>query len=70
MLKLQEKAANALEHLTSAHLDREIAIVLSGEVVTTHKVRNVIKGGEVQITSCAAGAADYLLTQLKGRDKK
>jgi hypothetical protein len=30
-----------------------------------HKIREVIKGGEVQISSCAAGAAKYLLEQLQ-----
>jgi preprotein translocase subunit SecD len=64
-LKLQPKAATALERLTSDRLGKQIAIVLGGEVVTVHKIREVIKGGEVQITSCAAGAANYLLEQLQ-----
>jgi preprotein translocase subunit SecD len=69
LLKLQPKAAMALERLTRAHLGRQIAIILSGEVVTMHKVRGVIKGGDVQITSCAAGAAGYLLEQLQSHHK-
>ena len=60
-LKLQPKAATALERLTRDHLGGQITIVLGGEVVTMHKIREVIKGGDVQITSCAAGAAEYLL---------
>jgi len=68
-LKLRPKAATALERLTSDRLGRQLAIVLGGEVVTTHKVRQVIKGGEVQITSCAAGAANYLLERLQARPK-
>ena len=70
LLKLQPKAATALERLTSERIGREIAIVLRGDVVTMHKIRTVIKGGEVQITSCAAGAADYLLEQLQCLQKK
>ena len=66
-VKLQPKAATALEHLTRDQLGRQIAIVLSGEVVTMHKVRQVIQGGEAQITSCAPGAARYLLEQLQAR---
>jgi hypothetical protein len=65
LLKLQPKAATALERLTTDQRDKAIAIVVSGEVVTTHKVREVIKSGEVQITSCAPGAAKYLLEQLQ-----
>jgi hypothetical protein len=69
LLKLQPKAAKALERLTSDCLDRHVTIVLGGEVVTMHKVRQVIRDGEVQITSCATGAANYLLEQLQARQK-
>jgi preprotein translocase subunit SecD len=65
LLKLKPKAAAALERVTSDSRGKQVAIVLGGEVVTMHKVRQVIKGGEVQITSCAAGAAKYLLEQLQ-----
>jgi preprotein translocase subunit SecD len=64
LLHLRPQAAAALERLTRDHLGRQVAIVLGGEVVTVHKVRAVIKGGDVQITSCAPGAAGYLLKQL------
>ena len=67
LLKLQPKAAAALERLTSDQRGKQIAIILGGEVVTVHKVREVIKGGEVQITSCTPGAAKYLLEQLQAR---
>src|SRR5436190_934347 len=65
LLKLQPKAAQALEDLTRARLDKQVTIVLGGEVVTMHKIRSVIKGGDVQITSCAPGGAEYLLEQLR-----
>ena len=68
-LKLQPKAAAALERLTSDHLGRQLAIVLGGEVVTMHKIREIIKGGEIQITSCVAGAANHLLEQLEAHQK-
>ena len=69
LLKLRPKAATALARLTSDRLGRQVAIILGGEVVTTHTIRNVIKGGDVQITSCAAGAANYLLEQLHSHQK-
>jgi preprotein translocase subunit SecD len=65
LMKLWPKAAAALERLTNDQRGRPIAIVLGGEVVSAHKVREVIKGGEVQITSCAPGGASYLLEQLR-----
>jgi hypothetical protein len=71
LLKLEPKSATALERLTTDRVGKKVAIVLGGEVVTVHKIREVIKGGEVQITSCAAGAAKYLLEQLQaGQEKK
>jgi preprotein translocase subunit SecD len=70
LLKLQPKAAKALEQLTKDHVDKEVAIIVGGEVVTTHKIRTVITGGDVQITSCAPKAAGYLLEQLQALHKK
>ncbi len=69
-LKLQPKAALALERLTSDRLGKQIAIILKGEVVTTHRIREVIKGGEVQISACVPGAANYLLEQLQTHQAK
>ena len=69
LLKLRPQAAAALERLTRAQLGKQVAIILGGEVVTVHKVREVIRGGEVQIASCAAGAAGYLLKQLQAHRK-
>ncbi len=69
LVTLRPKAAAALERLTRDQVGRQVAVVLGGEVVTAHKVRDVIKGGEVQITSCAAGAAGYLLDQLRTHHK-
>ncbi|MCI0459360.1 MAG: hypothetical protein L0Z62_20615 [Gemmataceae bacterium] len=69
MLKLQPKAATALERLTRDHQGRQIAIILGGEVATMHKIREVIQGGDVQITSCVAGAAGFLFKQLQAHPK-
>ncbi len=70
LLKLQPKAAAALERVTQKHEGRPLAIVLGGEVVTQHKIRGVIRGGDVQITSCAPGGAEYLLEKLEALQKK
>lgn len=68
-LKLQPKAATALEKLTRDRKGRQVAIVVDGEVATVHKVREVIPNGDVQITSCSPGGATYLMKQLQGRNK-
>jgi preprotein translocase subunit SecD len=69
-LKLQPKAALAMERLTRDHLGRQVAIVLGGEVVTMHKVRQVLKGGDFQIACCVAGSANYLFEQLQAHQNK
>src|SRR5262249_31360995 len=70
LLKLRPKAAAALERLTGQRRGGSVAVVIGGEVVTMHKVREAIKGGEVKITSCAPRAAAYLLEQLQSRRKE
>jgi preprotein translocase subunit SecD len=69
LLKLRPDAAAALERLTRDRQGRQVAVVLGGEVVSLHKVREVIKGGEVQITSCAPGGAERLLERLRARQE-
>jgi preprotein translocase subunit SecD len=66
-LKLRPAAAAALEKLTRERPGKQLAIVLDGEVVTVHKIRTVITGGDVQITSCSPGGAKYLLKRLEAR---
>jgi preprotein translocase subunit SecD len=67
LVKLKPPAAEALARLTRDRPGRQLAVVIGGEVVTVHKVRAAITGGEVQITSCAPGGPEYLLEQLRSR---
>lgn len=69
LLKLRPGAAAALEKLTGDRSVGQVAVVIGGEVVTMHKVREAIKGGEVKITSCAPKAAAHLLAQLLAREE-
>jgi preprotein translocase subunit SecD len=68
-LKLQPKPAAALEKLTRERPGKQVAIVIGGEIVTVHKIRGAIPNGDVQITSCTPGAADFLLKQLQAHQK-
>jgi preprotein translocase subunit SecD len=68
-LKLQPKSAAALEKLTRDRQYKQLAIVLDGEVVTVHKIREPIPNGDVQITSCSPGGATYLMKQLQAHRK-
>jgi len=53
-----------LEQFTKAHLGGRVAIVLDGEIITTHKVRTVITEGKIQITRCYDNACEVLLSKL------
>jgi hypothetical protein len=65
-LQLARNGAEKLERLTRDNLGKEVAILVGGEVVTTHKVRSAITGGKAQITCCGDdGACAYLLKQLE-----
>jgi len=65
LLKLRPEAAKSLEKVTQERLGRSLAIVVDGDVVTAHKIRSVIRGGDVQISNCAPDAAPYLLKHLE-----
>jgi preprotein translocase subunit SecD len=65
LLKLQPKAAADLERLTKDNVGKQVAIILGGEVVTVHKIRNAIQGGEVQMSCCEAGSAKFLFDELQ-----
>ena len=69
-LKLQSEAAKDLEHLTSERVGKQITILVGGEVVTTHKIRAAIKGGDIQITCCTPGSAKHVLEQLLAHYEK
>ena len=69
LLKLQPKQAAALERLTADNVGKQVAIILGGDVVTVHKIRDTIKGGDVQISCCAPGSAKFLFEQLQKQQK-
>jgi preprotein translocase subunit SecD len=63
-VKLKKKYAQRLEDFSRRHLGGTVAIVLDGEIVTLHKVRSVVSGGQVQITRCSDNACEVLKAKL------
>jgi hypothetical protein len=53
-----------LEDFSRAHLGGRVAIVIGGEIISMHKVREVLTGGKVQITRCVDNACQVLYTKL------
>jgi len=63
-IALAPENAKLLEDFTREHLNQHVAIVIGGEVITTHTVRSVITGGKIQITRCHDNACEVLKTRL------
>jgi hypothetical protein len=63
-ISLAHEQAQALEDFTRAHLGGKIATVLDGEIITLHKIRSVIVGGEVQMTRCTDDACVIVRAKL------
>jgi hypothetical protein len=61
---LRREHVKTLEAFTRAHLNGRVAIVLAGEVISTHKVRSVITDGRLQITRCGDNACEILRAKL------
>jgi hypothetical protein len=64
-LALAREQASAVDRLTRRHLGAQVAILIGGEVVTVHKIRQVIHGGRIQISCCEEGSCEYLLKRLR-----
>jgi preprotein translocase subunit SecD len=63
-LQLTEDQKGPLEEFTRAHLGETVAIVIGGDVVTSHKVKSAITGGRLQITRCTKHGCETLFTRL------
>jgi preprotein translocase subunit SecD len=64
-LQLHADHAKALEQLTRDNKGGQVAVIIGGEVVTVHRIRDTITGGAVQVTNCNEEAGAYLVKQLK-----
>lgn len=64
LLQLADDQIKPLEEFTEKNAGKSVAIIIGGKVVTTHKIRESIKGGKLQITRCSDFGCDVLFTQL------
>lgn len=62
---LGEGNAREFQRFTAANIDRALAIIIAGKVVTAHKIRTEIVGGKIQITRCGDDACEQLYLWLK-----
>lgn len=67
-IALAEDQIAPLEKFTRENVMKNVAIVIGGKVVTTHKIRVPIVGGKLQITRCTDHGCEALYTELLKRD--
>jgi preprotein translocase subunit SecD len=67
LLTLEKKQIKPLEEFTTKNVNKSIAIVIGKDVVTTHKIRQPIIGGRMQITRCTDNGCEAIYTQLQGK---
>ena len=63
-MTLASKSVTDLEKLTRRHLGRQVAVVIDGKAVTMHKIRSIIKDGQVQIMRCTDEGCKVILQRL------
>jgi preprotein translocase subunit SecD len=65
LLTLTRQASDQLKTFTEKHLMKMVAIVVDGEVLTRHKVKAVLTGGQLQISRCKDNACERVFVKLK-----
>jgi hypothetical protein len=65
LLSMTDSAGAMLEKFTEKHVTKRICIVIDGEAVTLHKIREKITGGRLQIARCTDNACQHLLVELE-----
>ena len=64
-VQLTDQAAVKFEGFTRDHLGGTVAIVVGGKVVTMHRIKDVIKGGNIQISRCGDAGCQILFRELR-----
>lgn len=64
-LTLTRKAKCRMRKLTGRWVGARVCLVIGGEAVTMHKVREKITGGQIQVTRCTDDACEQLFYELR-----
>jgi preprotein translocase subunit SecD len=70
LLTLNKSASEKLKTFSAQHLNKEVAIVVDGEVLTMHKIKVVLTSGQLQITRCYDNACEQLFVKLQDNIKE
>jgi len=70
LLSLTKEASEQLKTFTGNHIMRMVALVVDGEALTMHKIREAITSGQLQISRCNDNACEQLLVKLRDNVKQ
>jgi hypothetical protein len=65
LLSLTKEASEKLKSFTAQHIMGLVALVVDGEALTKHKIREAITSGQLQISRCNDNACELLYVKLK-----
>ncbi len=70
LLTLSKSASDKLKSFSEKHLNKTVAIVVGGSVLTKHQIKAVLTEGKLQITRCTDNACELLYDVLKNNLEK
>ena len=70
LLKLTDKASEKLKTFSTKNLMKYVAIIVNGDVLTVHKIKEPLTSGLMQITRCNDNACEQLYKVLKDNVKE
>lgn len=69
LISLTKEASEILKTFSAKHVMQKVVIVVDGEAVTMHKIREAITSGKLQITRCNDNACERIMVKLKDNIK-
>ena len=69
-LTFSPPAGEKLEHFTAANIMKQAALVVNGEALTMHKIREAIHGGKMEITGSNDNTCRQMYMLLKNHNVK
>jgi len=70
LLSLTPEASEKLKSFTTKHVMKHVVLVVAGEALTMHKIKEPITSGQLQITRCNDNACEQLNLSLNDNIKK
>lgn len=64
-ISLTPETSERFEEFTRENLGQRVAVVVGGKVVTMHNIKEVIKGGKIQISRCGDRGCEILFRELE-----